>query len=169
MGDVSRDRFHSEPRPADWDLVRAAGVPRECFADEVAIDFPSVDRFVERLREEFARGTSGVWEIWGEDVRRTLTAAVAISRREAFVGVLVPLEVPVRRTCAACGGRGESWTDQCRACVGLGDAPATLLVRVPLPPGLADGARLRFRLSSPDAPPMRLDIHVSIAGWVPGL
>ena len=169
MSDVSRDRFRSPPRPAEWDLVRASGVPRECFADEVAIDFPSVDHFVERLREQFVRGTCGAWGTWGDDARQTLTAEVVVSRREALVGALVPLEVPVRRICASCGGRGESWTDPCSACLGAGDAPARLVVRVPLPPGLVDGASLRFRLSSPEAPPMRLDIQVSIAGFLPGV
>ncbi len=169
MSDVSRNRFRSEPRPADGDLVRAAGVPGGCFDDEVAIDFPSVDRFVDRLCEEFAGGAPEAAGTRGEDARRTLTAEITVSRREAFLGALVPVEVPVRRTCPACGGRGESWTDPCGACLGTGDAPARCLVRVPVPPGLSDGTRLRFRLSAPDAPPIRLDVHLSIAGSVPGV
>ena len=32
----------------------------------------------------------------------------------------VPLEVPVRCTCHACGGRGETWTEACRRCRGSG-------------------------------------------------
>jgi len=100
-----------------------------------------------------------------------LTILLGLSALALGVGAaaLVPLEVPVRRICASCGGRGESWTDPCSACLGAGDAPARLVVRVPLPPGLVDGASLRFRLSSPEAPPMRLDIQVSIAGFLPGV
>ena len=167
MSDVSRDRFRSTPLRAEWDVVRAAGVPRECFADEVAIDFPSVDRFVERLREGFARG--GAWGVHDDHALCTVTADLVVSRREASVGALIPLELPVRRTCASCGGRGESWTDPCGACFGTGDSIARHLVRVPLPPGVADGARLRFRLSSPDGAPMRLEVHVTVPRCPPGV
>lgn len=167
MSDVSRDRFRSAPLRAGWDLVCAAGAPRACFADEVAIDFPSVDRFVERLRAGFARG--GAWGADDDHALRTVTADLVVSRREASVGALISLELPIRRTCVSCGGRGESWTDPCGACFGTGDSVARHLVRVPLPPGVADGTRLRFRLSSPDAAPMRLEVHVTIPRIPPGV
>ena len=94
MSDVSRDRFRSTPLRAEWDLVRAAGVPRECFADEVAIDFPSVDRFVERLRDGFARG--GAWDVHDDNARCTVTAA------------------PISRS--GCGGQRSRWRGLRRNC-----------------------------------------------------
>ena len=48
----------------------------------------------------------------GEHARRVL-AELHLSAREAFDGVTVPLDVPVRKLCVACGGRGEIWSDPC--------------------------------------------------------
>ena len=49
-----------------------------------------------------------------------LSAAIQLSPREARHGATVPLEVPVRCTCRACGGRGETWTEPCGRCDGSG-------------------------------------------------
>jgi hypothetical protein len=81
---------------------------RRWFADEVAIDFPSVAPAIERMRSAFV----------AEEHAKTLTAAVEISPREAIEGATVPLDVPVRCTCRACGGRGETWAQPCAACAG---------------------------------------------------
>src|SRR3989442_15287462 len=76
----------------------------EDFADEIAIDFPSVGRVVARMRDAF------LGERADADV---LHADVSVSEREAFAGHVVSIEVPVRATCPGCGGRGESWTEPC--------------------------------------------------------
>ena len=72
----------------------------ECFADEIAIDFPSVGRVVERMRDAFL----------GQSVDADLLRAdVSLSQREAFAGLVVSVNVPVRVTCPHCGGRGETY------------------------------------------------------------
>ena len=97
----------------------------ECFADEIAIDFPSVGRVVERMRDAFL----------GERVDAdVLRAEVSLSQREAFGGLVVPLEVPVRGTCPHCGGRGETWTEPCDLCRGTGESLFHHPVRVSVPP-----------------------------------
>lgn len=125
----------------------------ECFADEIAIDFPSVGRVVARMRDAF---------LGERDDADVLHADVLLSQREALAGHVVSLEVPVRATCPNCGGRGESWTERCHLCRGTGESWFQHPVRVPLPPRVADGARLRFRLRSPDASPVRVELHVAI-------
>jgi hypothetical protein len=130
----------------------------ECFADEIAIDFPSVERVIDRMRDAF------LGERADPDV---LHADVSLSPREAFAGLVVPVEVPVRVTCLQCGGRGETWTEPCDLCGGRGDARMYHGVRVPLPPGVAHGARIRFRLRSPDDSSVRVELHVSIRSHVP--
>jgi hypothetical protein len=125
----------------------------ECFADEIAIDFPSVGPAVERMRDAFL----------GERVEAdVLSTEVLLSRREAFDGLVVPVDVPIRATCADCGGRGETWTEPCRCCCGTGESVFHHQVRVSVPPGVLDGARFRFRITCPDAATVRVELRVTI-------
>jgi hypothetical protein len=125
----------------------------ECFADEIAIDFPSVGRVVERIRDAF------LGEGEESDVLR---AEVSLSQREAFDGLMVPLSVPIPVTCPHCGGRGETWTEPCHLCSGTGHSLSRQGVRVSVPPGVADGACFRFRIKSPDASSVRVEVRVAI-------
>ena len=129
--------------------------PYDCFADEVAIDFPSVGQMVERVRDAFLGESSG-----DVDAGETHTADVSLSTRDAWRGSIVPLEVPLRSTCAICGGRGEIWTEPCRQCRGTGDTLVRHPVRLSVPAGVADGARLRFRVRPPHAAPIRVEVRV---------
>jgi hypothetical protein len=125
----------------------------DCFADEVAIDFPSVDQAVERLRERF------LGECTESD---TLTTEISLSPRDGWRGTIVSLDVPVRDTCEPCGGRGEIWTEPCPACSGTGDRLVSHPLRVSLPPGTPDGARFRYKIRPRGAPPVRIELRVSI-------
>lgn len=128
-------------------------MPHECFADEIAIDFPSVDRVVERMRDRFL----------GEPEHASvLSAEVSLSQFEAWRGHVVPIEVPVRATCAKCGGRGETWAEPCGDCFGTGESLLRHAVRVSVPPRVEDGALLRFRVSPPDAAPVRVEVRIVI-------
>jgi hypothetical protein len=125
----------------------------ECFADEIAIDFPSVGHAIDRMREAFL----------GEPAdAELLTTEVSLSTREALDGRIVPVEVPIRGACGSCGGRGETWAERCTTCRGTGDALFRHVVRVSVPPGVADGACFRFRVSSPHAPSVRVEIRVVV-------
>ena len=148
-----RSRSRDDSSLPAWDLVGTAGVPDECFADEVAIDFPSVAPLVERQREAFLGE--------GEDVD-LLTTEVSLSCHDAWTGTVVPLDVPLRGTCSSCGGRGETWAEPCDACCGTGDWLVHHPVRLSVPPRVADGARFRFRVTSPHAAPVRVEVRVAI-------
>jgi DnaJ-class molecular chaperone len=125
----------------------------DCFADEIAIDFPSVNPLVERVRDAF------LGERESDD---TVTADVSLTAGEAFHGTVVPIEVQLRGTCRTCGGRGETWTEPCLDCCGTGDAIFRHLVNVSVPARVADGARFRFRISSPHAARARVEVRVVI-------
>ena len=127
------------------------------FDDEVAIDFPSLHAAVERMRASFVAASSE-----GEHARR-LSAELHLSPREAFDGVTVPLDVPVRRLCAACGGRGEIWSDRCDACGGSGEALARHPVRLVVPPRVQDGDRFALSVSAPSAPPTHVEVRVVLS------
>ena len=128
-------------RPHGGDSVAVvAGDDRHdvsCFADEVAIDFPSVDVALARIRRAFLA-----------DERPTqVRTTVRLSDREARSGATVPLDVPVRCTCRRCGGRGESWTEPCSQCDGSGAELLHQPLHVTIPAGVPNGARFQFSVT----------------------
>ena len=136
-----------------WSASYRTDVPHDCFADEIAIDFPSVGHVVERIRDAFL----------GERPRADLlTTELHLSRREAYGGLVVPLEVPIRGTCPICGGRGESWTEPCDPCRGTGESLFHHPVRLRVPAGVAHGTRFRFSVTSPHAASVRVEVRVAI-------
>ena len=134
-------------------------VTREIFADEIAIDFPSVDQLIDRVRDGFL----------GEPLApETLTTEVSVSARAAITGTIVSLEIPLRGTCTECGGRGETWAEPCAACRGSGDWFLRHSLRFLVPPGVSDGARFRFRVSSTrgaGVSPVSVEVRVAIRNF----
>ena len=124
----------------------------EWLADEVAIDFPSVSSVLDRMRHSF----------FGASPSASLSAEILISAEEAFWGVSVPLDVPLRRTCPRCGGRGETWTEWCAVCAGGGEVTAAHEMRLRVPAGVREGTRFRFTVAPPGAPPTLVEVRVSI-------
>ena len=49
---MSRERFRFLPH-AERDAFAATRAPRDCFADEIAIDFPSIEQIVPHVRDRF--------------------------------------------------------------------------------------------------------------------
>jgi len=128
-------------------------VAHECFADEIAIDFPSAGRVVERMRDSFL----------GEPAPHDLfETELQLSPREAFDGLMMPLVVPIRGACPCCGGRGESWAEPCLRCAGSGEAVFCHTVTVAVPPGVSDGQTFRFRVTSPHTGSVRVNVRVAI-------
>lgn len=138
-------------------IDRTSGVERELdrsFADEVAIDFPAIGDKVDRMRHAFDHDA----ETNGE----RLSADITLSRHQAFAGAAIPLEVPLRCTCAGCGGRGEVWGERCDRCAGSGHALRRRLLTVSVPAGVVDGARFSFSVSPPRGPRTRVDVRVAV-------
>jgi DnaJ-class molecular chaperone len=130
-------------------------VPRgraDWLADEVAIDFPSVANVLDRMRHSF----------FGVGSEPALSAEIVVSPQEAFWGVLVPLYVPVRRTCSRCGGRGEVWDEWCSACCGVGEVPAAHEMRLRVPAGVREGATFRFSVAPRGAPQTFVEVRITI-------
>jgi hypothetical protein len=125
----------------------------DCFADEIAIDFPHMGQAVERMRAAF------LGQRLDDDVVRT---ELMLSGREAAGGFVAPVDVPIRGTCPRCGGRGETWTERCKGCSGTGESLFHRRIRVVVPRGVVNGARFRFRLSSSHAASVRVEVRVAI-------
>jgi len=135
-------------------LLTGDGHPdARCFADEVVIDFPSVDGAVDRIRRGFL----------AEERPNRWSATLRLSDAEARRGATLPLEVPVRRACEPCGGRGESWAERCAECHGTGVAVERHALRVRVPPGVVHGDRLHFTLTPGRHTATRVELHVQIA------
>ena len=124
----------------------------DCLADEVHRDFPSVLNVLDRMRHSFFGGVARPGD--GPDI--------VVTPHEAFWGAIVPLDVPVRRTCGRCGGRGEVWTDWCGDCGGVGDLDARQAVHLRIPAGVRDGSRIRFRVAAPGSRPTLIDARINI-------
>lgn len=132
-------------------------MPQECFADEIAIDFPSAGRVVERMRDSFL----------AEPARHDLfETELALSPREAFDGLVMPLVVPIRGACPCCGGRGESWAEPCLPCAGSGEEIFHHAVNVAVPPGVYDGMTFRFRVTSRHTGSVRVNVRIAIQPFV---
>lgn len=127
---------------------------RSCFADEIAIDFPSIGPAVDRVREMF---------LSSDDEHAALAAEVALTTRQASGGAVVPLELGLSGLCSGCGGRGESWAEPCSDCAGTGERRRPHHFRLALPPGVADGARFRFFVAPPAVRPTRVEVTVSVS------
>ncbi|MGH9372505.1 MAG: DnaJ domain-containing protein [Vicinamibacterales bacterium] len=143
-------------RHCDAGLLRAAhpgpGMGTDVFADEIAIDFPSVASVLDRMRDAF----------FGVEQAVTLSAQLVMTAREAFDGATLPLDIRLRRTCPRCGGRGEVWTDWCAPCEGLGEVSDAHSLRVNVPAGVREGARFRFSVTPPGAPSTVVEVRITI-------
>ncbi len=139
-------------RRRSYDANLVIGGRADWLGDEVAIDFPSVSSVLDRMRDSFFGGAP----------EASLSAEIVLTPQEAFWGTLVPLHVPLRRTCPRCGGRGEVWSEWCAACRGGGEVSATHEMRLRVPAGVREGARFRFSVAPSGAPQTFVDVRISI-------
>jgi hypothetical protein len=142
----------------DGDLVTLAARDARadavtCFEDEVIVDFPSVAPAVDRIRAAFL----------ADERPAVHHAAIQLSSRDAYDGVTVPLIVEVRRTCAACAGRGGSWTESCRRCAGSGHELVPHQLQVTVPPGVSDGTRVQLTVTAPFQQTTRIELRIAVA------
>jgi molecular chaperone DnaJ len=139
-------------RSYDAGVAGDTGGRADWLADEIAIDFPSVASVLDRMRHSF----------FGPSPDAVLCAEIALTPQEAFWGTTVPLDVPLRRTCPRCGGRGEIWDEWCAACAGGGEVAARHEMRLRIPAGVPEGARFRFSVTPRGAPATLIEVRVSI-------
>jgi len=152
----SSTRPRDDGRAARRVVAHPAARAAEWLSDEVAIDFPSLNEAVERMREAFLA------PLEEGDIRPELSAELRLSSHEAFDGVTVSLDVPIRKLCAACGGRGEIWSEACKRCGGRGQALGRHPVRLIVPPRVHDGQRFCLSVSFPSASPTRIEVRIAI-------
>jgi hypothetical protein len=130
--------------------------PPELWDEDVAIDFPSTARVVDRIRASFLSAEHG------NPDEATLVAEISLSLDEARSGADVPLLLPTRRLCPSCGGRGEVWLDVCAPCAGVGELVSPRQVRITIPAGTEDGSRFRFAMNPEGGRRTAIEIRVAV-------
>jgi molecular chaperone DnaJ len=156
LGDPRRRRAYDAARVSSVSTPIARDHRAEWLADEVAIDFPSVSDLLDRMRHSFfSHGRHGA-------PIGDLSAEIILNAFEAMHGTVIPLGVPVRRTCPECGGRGETWEECCHLCAGCGDISGFHEVELRVPAGVREGARFRFSVMPAGAPHTIVDVTISI-------
>jgi hypothetical protein len=123
------------------------------FRDEVAVDFPSLGAAADRMRESFLTTDASV---------APFCAEVRLSSHDTRESRRVPIDLALRSTCIACGGRGEVRSGSCAPCAGTGDGVTRHRVHVKLPSGVRDGARFFFSVTPPFAPATVIDLRVTV-------
>ncbi len=125
---------------------------RQWFGDDAAVDFPSTDSAIERIRAGFLV----------HERTPALRASLRVAPEDATGGVTLPLDVPLRYNCRQCGGRGESWGQPCESCEGAGTQLSVERFRVRVPPGVRDGTSFRFSLTPRHHPTTRVELQVQL-------
>lgn len=126
---------------------------RRSFADEVAIDFPSLRAAIEYFRRD---------HVEPEGATATTPVEISITAEQAGAGTMALLEVCVPSTCACCGGRGEVWSERCEPCEGRGQDLRRQQLTVAVPPGVEHGDRFSFYVSLPRGPRTRVDVRIAV-------
>src|SRR5687768_10210119 len=139
-------------RSYDMALIQSVCGRGDWLTDEIAIDFPSVSSVLDRMRSSF----------FGASVAAGLSAEVELTAEEAFWGVSVPLDIPLRQTCTGCGGRGEVWEQWCSTCGGDGEVSAAHALRLRVPAGVRQGTRFRFSVTPPGAVPTTVEVRITV-------
>jgi len=125
-------------------------------SDEVGLEFPSMDKFVRRIRQDFTENEE-------EASKNTSIQKIQLTSRQATFGMNVPVILEMRETCLLCGGRGEIWQQLCSVCLGIGDYLLPREVWLRIPPGVCHGTHLRFNVAPSYVAEMRVEVHIVIS------
>ena len=123
-------------------------------AREIPLGFPSMSPLVPRVVHAFLGPAAGD--------RPTHSAEISVTSRQARDGAHVPVTLRVRPTCPVCGGRGETWAEPCGVCQGTGSGVMSHQVQLSIPPGVRDGARLRFCIRAPFSADANVELRVAV-------
>lgn len=150
------DRVPGTVRAIDSVGMRRESLRHPVLADEVAVDFPSMRPIVEGMLAAFRA------EEPAADDPVTRHARLELTARQALEGVRLPLDLTVRHICPACGGRGELQSGPCTLCGGSGTSLFEHRLHLPVPPGVHDGACLRYALAPPGADRTHVEVRIAV-------
>jgi DnaJ-class molecular chaperone len=119
--------------------------------------FPSF----EALYDRFLRNFTGLRVPKSEQVE-ALNFEVLLTPEEASHECVVPIGVPVFRSCPQCGGSGKGWASSCGYCQQQGMIKAEEVVRIRVPPLVPPGSVFELPLDGIGISNFRLRLHVFV-------
>ncbi len=130
--------------------------PRGILGEPEAVR-PSLEALLDRILRNFtAVGATKAERPEG------LNFEVVLTPDEAARGVIVPVGVPVFRTCPRCGGSGRVWLYPCVACGQEGMLEREEIVRVRVPPMLRSRTIVELPLRDLGIRNLYLRLHIRI-------
>lgn len=99
----------------------------------------------------------------GASRHKDLYVELVLSPAEAEVGGIIPLKVPVERTCAGCEGSGFAGMFSCEACNGSGKLVEYDDIKISIPSGVNDGTVVKLPLGDVGLPGINLTVLVTVA------
>jgi hypothetical protein len=125
-------------------------------------DFETILPSFEPLFRRFLRNFTG------EDVPKgerpeALNVEVTVTPDDTARGVVVPLGIPVFRTCNQCGGSGRNWLFPCANCDAHGIIEIEETVRVHIPRGAFDRSTVEIPMDGLGIQNFYLRLHLRIS------
>ena len=120
---------------------------------------PSFDALFDRILRNF----SDIGMTKAERIE-DLNIEVILTPMEAARGVVIPIEVPVFRTCWSCHGTGREWLFPCVACAGHGMIEEHGTVSVRMPPMVRDRSVIELPIEGLGIHNFYLRLHIRIDG-----
>lgn len=93
---------------------------------------------------------------------RSLNLEVVLSSEEAMAGGVIPIPVPVVRSCPGCLATGHRGWLVCSVCRGRGQLEAERIAHVAIPPGVRSGTLLEVPLDRVGVRDLRLRLHLTV-------
>ena len=130
-----------EPEPTRIrDLEPLVPEPVSVFGDPDEIR-PSYEALHQRFRSNFED-----WLAPKSEHPEPLHVGVTLSHREALLGGILPIRIPVFRHCPECDGAGDLWGFPCANCRQEGVIQEWTIVPLKIPPGVRPGGTIDLSL-----------------------
>jgi DnaJ-class molecular chaperone len=139
-----------KPEPLVAEPLAVTGEPEEVR--------PSFEALFERLLRNFSDA-----DVPKAERAEPLDFQLILSPEEAEVGVVIPFEVPVLRTCSGCGGTGRDWFSTCGLCDGEGRVVDREILHVRVPAGIRSGTVIEASMSDLGVENLWLRLQVRVA------
>jgi hypothetical protein len=120
------------------------------------------DRYTE-LDEQLAGWVPGLFHSERQSPRhKDLFVELVLRPAEASAGGLMPLEIPVEVRCPDCDGAAPAERLSCASCDNRGWLVEHRALEIAVPPGVADGTRVKLSLRDVGLPATELHVLVTV-------